>query len=122
MNTVKQFSKSLNQFTRLCETYQFLRIEPPLPILPETFEANIEANMISEGYTISAFQVYDYPNRVASMQMKYMNMEYLLVYNYAQNELYTVSSIQVIFDFLVSGNLDFLSKSVQTNLVVQVIA
>ncbi len=48
--------------------------------------------MISEGYTINAFQVYDYPNNAASMQMKYKNIEYHLVYNYAQDEFYEVSS------------------------------
>jgi hypothetical protein len=68
------------------------RKEPAFPVLPETFEANVEANMISEGYTISAFQVYDYPKRAASMRMKYKNMDYHLIYNYAQDEFYTVSS------------------------------
>ena len=75
---------------------------PPLPVLPPTFQATLEINMVNKARTIIATEYYDGLGNRAAIRMKQNHTENYILMDYNNDQILYVSE----------SNLNSLSLSV----------
>lgn len=65
---------------------------PPLPVLPATFQAKVEANIINKNQTIFAEEYYDANGNRAAVKTIQNNVESYLILDYNDNQIFAVSN------------------------------
>lgn len=61
-----------------------------LPVLPRTFQVNVEINLVNEKRTSSQKWYFDGPNRQAALDIRENDQINKLIFNYETNEVYEI--------------------------------
>lgn len=74
--------------------------DPGLPILHNTFQIDVEANIIDKGHTVSATLYFDNPNNRAAISYFANGKDGKIIFNYQQDEVYNISGLEPVLTFI----------------------
>jgi len=96
-------------FTVLCIT-SFTLANPPLPVLPNQFIVDVEANIIDQNLTLSQIEYYDFTNLRSRFEINTLNSETVILEDIKNNKAFNVTNGICVSD----GPLNNFTASLRT--------
>lgn len=70
--------------------------DPGIPLLDDTFQVDVQANLLDKGRTVSATVYFDDSNNRAAVKYFEYGHDGMYVFNYMQDEVYNVTGKRMI--------------------------
>lgn len=70
-----------------------LLTDPPLPTLPLQYQTVIEANLVNQNISMTAYEYFDYPGDRAALSMTRNGQLNMLLFDYKNDELFDVKGM-----------------------------